>query len=491
MRAGSGPRDGYGGSVLRQAGRRRLRGLPRARRGLRAGRARRWLRALGPVLAVLAAIAMITAGPAAAAPSAPAPTSSELSPSAPDPNPPLGGRDDAGRVVGGDQLIDRGLLLAPGSPPLPDGIPATSFVVSDLDTGQILAARDPHGRYQPASILKLLTSLVLLPQLPGDRPVQVSANAAGTEGSAVGLVPGGTYSVDQLFTAMMLMSGNDATMALSEAAGGVDVVVAQMNAAMAQLGAVDTVVETPSGLDGWSQLTSAYDMSLVLRQAAANPRLVAYDEQRTGELAAQDVAGRQYGPVPLAHQGWQFLDDVPGALLVKSGYTDAARSTYVAAAQRGDHRYGVVLMRSERTPLDLWQQAAALFDWAAATPSGATGVGQLVDPVSPLPSSAPDAESGSAPAPTSSAPPAGPSGAAADAPSSPSSSPSSSGSPTASAAPGTSARVAPAGASGASGDGSALGSSARALGVAAAAILLGGLAAAGAARRRRPSGRRR
>ena len=51
-------------------------------------------------------------------------------------------------------------------------------MLCDLDTGEILAARDPHGRYQPASILKILTAITVLPHLPGNRVVTVTPQAA-------------------------------------------------------------------------------------------------------------------------------------------------------------------------------------------------------------------------------------------------------------------------------------------------------------------------
>jgi D-alanyl-D-alanine carboxypeptidase (penicillin-binding protein 5/6) len=437
--------------------------------------------------AIVAAPAAI-AGPALAAPAlppaAPAPTSTEVSPGAPDPNPPLGGIGPDGQPIGGQALLSRGVLIPPGGPPLPADIPAASFVLADLDSGQVLAARDPHGRYQPASILKILTSLVLLPQLPGSQQVVVTHDAAAAEGSAVGLVEGGTYTVDQLFAGLMLMSGNDAAMALADAIGGPDATVAQMNALAQQLGAYDTYVQTPSGLDGWQQLTSAYDMTLVLRQAVDDPRLLAYDNQRTGELPPQDVAGKQWGPVPLANQAAEFLDTVPGALLAKSGYTDAALSTYMAAATRNGHRYGVVLMRTERAPLDHWQQAAALFDWAAALPPGTPPVGVLIDHgasaagstrASTAPSGPRDSTSSgsqdspsSAPAGTTSPPGVERGGAAA------------------SASP-TKAGVHPVSAAGSAGQSRARGWLA-ALGAALAAAILGGGAAALARRRMRSRG---
>jgi D-alanyl-D-alanine carboxypeptidase (penicillin-binding protein 5/6) len=327
------------------------------------------------------AAAAPAAGPHVVPPAAPRPTDTGNSPAAPDPHPPRGGLGPDGRPVGGAALLSRGLVLPATATALPKNITARSWIVVDLDSGAVVAARDPHGRYQPASILKLLTTVTLLPLLPGERRITVTGRAANTEGSHAGLVPGGTYSIDQVFRGLLLVSGNDAAEALADAAGGRAKTVALMNAEAMRLGAYDTYVQTPSGLDGWQQLTSAYDMALVLRAALAQPRFVAYDRAAHAVLPVQQVNG--FGPVQLANQNEQFLTTVRGALVAKTGYTDAAQHTFVGAIARGGHRYGVVMMRAQRWPLDQWQQATALVRWAARLPAGTTPVGQLATPAAP------------------------------------------------------------------------------------------------------------
>lgn len=331
-----------------------------------------WLIALGALLIVTP-----IATPANAVPTAPKPTSTAVSPDAPDPHPPAGGQGPDGTVPGGSRLASRGTVTPTGAPPLPKQIQARAWLLADLDSGDILAARDAHGRYQPASTLKLLTALTVLPHLPGSKVVTVSAQAANAEGSAVGLLTGGRYSVDELFQALMLVSGNDAATALAEANGGVAITVTQMNAMAASLGAYDTYAQTPSGLDGWQQLTSAYDMALVLRQVVKQPRLIGY--ARLPEVAwppKSSSAGR-VGRYAFANQNTDYLTTVPGALLAKSGYTDAALHTYVAAARRNGHTLGVVLLRNTQLPVDQYLQAAQLLDWGFALKPGLAPVGRL------------------------------------------------------------------------------------------------------------------
>ncbi len=312
---------------------------------------------------------------------APEPTSTAASPQAPSPHPPAGAKAPNGAVPGGPQLASRGLVLPTGAPPLPRGLTARSWVLADLGTGEILAARDPHGRYQPASILKTLTAVTVAPNLPSKRVVVVSPGAAHAEGSAVGLLAGGCYSVDQLFQALLLVSANDAAAALAQANGGVAKTVGQLNAKVRQLGAYDTVVQTPSGLDGWTQLTSAYDMSLVLRAFVGQPRLVTYDKLPSASYPARSSRYGKVGPYEFDNQSLNFFRAVPGALVAKTGYTDAARHTYLSAVRRKGRTLGLIMLRGERVPLDQFQQAAELFDWGFSLNRFVGPVGKLAGPI--------------------------------------------------------------------------------------------------------------
>jgi serine-type D-Ala-D-Ala carboxypeptidase (penicillin-binding protein 5/6) len=331
----------------------------------------------GLALAVITSLGVLSAPALADPPNAPKPTSTAISPGAPDPHPPAGGVAPDGTVPGGPRLAGRGLVLPTNAPALPKGIRAQGWILADLDSGAVLAARDPHGRYQPASILKLLTAITVAPHLPGRRVVTVSPAAATAEGSAVGLLAGARYSVDQLFAALLLVSANDAALALAQANGGVARTVAAMNTEAARLGAYDTVVQTPSGLDGWQQLTSAYDMALILRAFVNQPRLVAYDRLNSATYPAKSSRYGHVGAYQFDNQSRSFLGTVPGALVVKSGFTDAARHTYLAAARRHGRRLGVVLLRDERQPVDQFQQARSLLDWGYALKPGVRPVGVL------------------------------------------------------------------------------------------------------------------
>ena len=132
--------------------------------------------------------------------------------------------------MGGEELDTRGVVVADGAPPLPDGLTARRVAGGRRRTGQVLAARDPHGRYYPASTLKTLTLLTLAPAAGPDAGGGGHRRGREHRGQQPGRPRrGGQYPVGLLFQGLILQSGNDAANALARAAGGVDVTVAAMN----------------------------------------------------------------------------------------------------------------------------------------------------------------------------------------------------------------------------------------------------------------------
>jgi D-alanyl-D-alanine carboxypeptidase (penicillin-binding protein 5/6) len=339
----------------------------------------RWLpsRARLAAGALAAGLVLLGAGAPASAeapwptvdPTAPTPTSPSPGP------PPQGGAPD-GSTVGGEALDTRGLVTVPGAPSLPPGIDARGWLVADAGTGAVLGAQDPHGRYYPASTLKTLTLLTLAPVLDPALVVEGTAEDEAIEGSRVGLVRGGRYPVSLLFQALMMQSGNDAANALARAAGGMEATVAAMNATAQRLQAFDTIAGTPSGLDVAGQSSSPYDLALIMRQLVADPVTLAVLQTPTAQMP----------PVPGLTEGYQIqnqdslLTDYPGTLGGKNGFTDAARHTFVAAAERDGRRLVVSLMQAERVPVPTTEQATRLLDWGFAVPAGASGAGRLVAP---------------------------------------------------------------------------------------------------------------
>jgi len=114
-------------------------------------------------------------------------------------------------VIGGPRLGAAGVVAAvPAGVPAPPAVPAESWLLADLDTGAVLAAKNAHARLRPASTLKILTALTLLPVLDKEAVYTASWDDPTPRAAGSGSSPDATYTVDQLSTGMMLPSGNDA-----------------------------------------------------------------------------------------------------------------------------------------------------------------------------------------------------------------------------------------------------------------------------------------
>lgn len=175
------------------------------------------------------------------------------------------------KAIGGEALSGCGVITAPNTPPVPEDVSAEAWIVADMDTGDVIAARDPHGRHRPASIIKVLTATAALNELNLNKRVAGTQDDANAEGTRVGVGPGGQYTINDLLHGLLMYSGNDAAHALAMQLGGWDPALQKLNTLAAKLGGRDTRAATPSGLDGPGMSTSAYDIALFYRYAWQNP----------------------------------------------------------------------------------------------------------------------------------------------------------------------------------------------------------------------------
>jgi len=277
--------------------------------------------------------------------------------------------------VGGNRMGECG-LIHPTDADNPPDITAASWVISDLDTGGVLAAKDPHARERPASLIKVLLSVVAIRELRQDMVVVGTTEDADQEGTRVGIGPGGQYTVHQLLLGLIMNSGNDAAHALARTLGGVQVAMDKMNSLARELGALDTRAATPSGLDGPGMTTSAYDQSVIFRAAMKHTEFA--EAASTRQL---DFPGFANKPGFKITNDNKLLGRYAGFLGGKTGFTDDARHTYLGAAKRGDHRLAVVLLRGERVAsAPLSDQGSKLLDYGFALANkGSRPVGQLVE----------------------------------------------------------------------------------------------------------------
>jgi D-alanyl-D-alanine carboxypeptidase len=234
--------------------------------------------------------------------------------------------------------------------------PPRSGLLFDLDTGAVLWRRLPTRLLPIASLTKMMTALVVVEHAGPRTRVPITRQALAYQGSGVGLLPRGKrVQLETLLNGLLLPSGNDAAIALAQRVGGtVRGFVAQMNARARELGLACTRFSTPSGIRDAGNHSCAADLAALARAVLDQPRLARIVRRRRAVLPFPIKGGKLYlyNNNPLLRTGY------PGTIGVKTGFTTAAGRCLVAAAQRGRHRLGVVLLHS----FDPARQARALLD---------------------------------------------------------------------------------------------------------------------------------
>lgn len=279
-------------------------------------------------------------------------------------------------TVGGAQLSQPGLQVSlPPGTAQPPVVPAAGWVVADLTTGNVLASCNAHAQFMPASTMKILTALALETKVdPRSTYVALPADAQ-IDGTKVGLSPGSTYSGSDLWHGLLMSSGNDAAHALADLAGGPTVAAELMAAEARRLGALDTVPVNTSGLDAPGQVTSAYDLALLGREALAHPYLAKIMTTRTYSFPGKGIGSGKARTRYQIQNHNRLLGAYPGTTGIKNGYTVQAGGSFVGSASRAGRSYVVALLRADGRTSDMARQ---LLDWAFTTGPAAGPVGRLV-----------------------------------------------------------------------------------------------------------------
>ncbi|UNT01171.1 D-alanyl-D-alanine carboxypeptidase [Streptomyces tubbatahanensis] len=299
-------------------------------------------------------------------------------------------------TVGGAQLGRPGtqVNLKAGAPKLPTKLSARSWVISDAESGQVLASHNAHWRLPPASTLKMLFADTVLPKLPSDREHKVvpsDLEGMGEGSSLVGVKEGESYSVHDLWLGVFLRSGNDAVHVLAAMNGGVDKTVEDMNEKARALTANDTKVVSPDGYDRPGQVSSAYDLTLFARAGLQNKDFREYAATATakfpGETKKKDgKTKRESFQIQNTNRlltGDVGIDPYPGIAGVKNGSTTNAGNTFTGVAQRGDRVLLVTVMHPDgEEPHGVYKETARLLDWGFDAAGKVEPVGELAAPSS-------------------------------------------------------------------------------------------------------------
>ena len=229
-------------------------------------------------------------------------------------------------------------------------ISSKSVIIIDAQTGEDLYAKSPDNPRQPASTIKVLTGMIALKSLDEQEMVGVSPKASGMPRSKVFLDSKKTYRANDLINAVLLASANDASVALAEKIAGSEASFAEMMTLRARLwGAKNTVCRTATGLTAEGQQSTARDLASIFRHAMQDDDFA----RRMGMVKVRTA----YGTILHSHN--KALWRVSGAEGGKTGYTDAARQTYVGQFAQKEGTIIVALMGSET----MWMDVKNLVDY--------------------------------------------------------------------------------------------------------------------------------
>lgn len=296
--------------------------------------------------------------------------------------------------VGGAQLGRSGtqVNLGAGAPVLPKKLTGRSWMVSDAETGDVLASHNPHWRLPPASTLKMLFADTVMeaPALqPKTREYTVrDADLAdlGEGSSLVGVKEDLPYTVHDLWLGVFLRSGNDAVHVLASMYGGVPKTVTDMQAHAEELQALDTTVVSPDGYDAPNQVSSAYDLTLFARSGMQKADFREYCATATAQFPGEQKKGKERESFGIQNTnrlltGADGVTAYKGIAGVKNGYTTHAGNTFTGVAERNGKVLLVTVMNpsSDETHA-VYKEAASLLDWGFAASGKVTPVGELVPP---------------------------------------------------------------------------------------------------------------
>ncbi len=235
----------------------------------------------------------------------------------------------------------------------PEGpsIGAQGAILMDADSGAILYAKNIHEQLYPASVTKILTTLIATENCDLNEVVTFSHDAVFSipyNSSNIAIDEGEELTVDQCLQAILIASANEVSNALGEhIAGSMEGFADMMNARAKELGCQDSHFVTVNGLHDDNHYTSAYDLALIGRYFFANELLCKYASTSKLHLAPTDKQ-------PDDIVAWCKNDMLPGRTYAyehlvagKTGYTDSSRQTLVSCAEKDGMRLICVILKEE------------------------------------------------------------------------------------------------------------------------------------------------
>ena len=256
----------------------------------------------------------------------------------------------------------------PGWPKGPT-VSARSAILMELNTGTILYAKNIHNPEYPASITKILTTLIATEECAMDEMVTFSKDAIfdiDRGSNHVALDVGESITVEECLNAILIRSANEVSLGIAEhiCGGPWEDFAAIMNERAKELGALNSNFVNPNGLPNKEHITTAYDMAMIGRAFFSNEILCNITTTRRLHIPPSDTQPDdiiEYNQMELIDGGKYEYEYLVGC---KTGYTNDARSTLVSCAEKNGMKLICVVMRDE-APYQ-YQDTIALFDYGFA-----------------------------------------------------------------------------------------------------------------------------
>ena len=229
------------------------------------------------------------------------------------------------------------------------GVSAKSAVLVHADTGEVLFEKNADERMLIASTTKVMTALVVLENCDPDESVTVPEEAVYIEGSSMYLRAGNTYTVRELLYGLLLVSGNDAAMALAlHVSGSTEDFAALMNEKASRLGLCDTAFANPHGLDAQEHYSTARELAVIMAEAMRDPVFREIDGTKAVNIGELTYVNHN-----------KLLWNYHGVNGGKTGYTMASGRSLISSAERD----GLEMICVTLNDPDDWADHAALYDW--------------------------------------------------------------------------------------------------------------------------------
>lgn len=232
---------------------------------------------------------------------------------------------------------------------------AKAMCLIEAESGRILAQKNCNASLPMASTTKIMTAITAIENCDNlDEVFEISPKAIGVSGTSLYLREGEKHSVRDLLYGLMLVSGNDASVAIGERVGGTrEHFVDLMNFTAHRLGAKHTHFENTHGLDEEGHYTSASDLAHIAAYALKNETFKEIVSTQNKKITSADGKNRY-----LCNKN-KLLRTFDGAIGVKTGYTDDAGRCLVSAAERD----GMALVAVVLNCRPMFEECASLLEW--------------------------------------------------------------------------------------------------------------------------------